>query len=77
MHVYVREFLFQYVKDRASRIQSESSLSGFVEAPPIFATTQRAPRFLFRSANLHTIFEGSMALKRAFPYYPVISRIIP
>ena len=22
--------------------------------------------FLFRTANLHTIFEGSMALKRAF-----------
>lgn len=29
------EFLFQHVNDHASRIQSESSISGFVEAPPI------------------------------------------
>jgi hypothetical protein len=33
---------FQYVKDRASRIQSESSLSGFVEALPIFERSSKA-----------------------------------
>ena len=34
--VYVIIILYQRVKDRASRMQSESLLSGFAEAQPIF-----------------------------------------
>ena len=37
--VYVIIILYQRVKDRASRMQSESLLSGFAEAQPIFEAT--------------------------------------
>ena len=72
-------FVYQYVKDRASRRQSESSLSGFVEAPPIFERSSRSatdfraqlkehrqtPFPFVDSAKLGTILEPTMAFRVA------------
>ena len=38
------EFLFQHVNDRTSRIQSKSSISGFVEAQPIMERSSMIAR---------------------------------
>ena len=51
-------YLFQHVKDRVSRMQSENSFSNFAEAKPIFeATPQRTLVEPFRRCKGRT-FSG-------------------
>ena len=48
-------YVYQQVKERASRVQSESLLSSFAEAKPFFATkSQRTPE-----PNAESCLQGS------------------
>ena len=50
-------YLFQYVKDRVSRMQSENSFSNFAEAKLIFEATPQRPPKVFEATPQRTLVE--------------------